>query len=157
MGIYLFERYQKLPANKEEVWDFISSPRNLKTITPPYMGFEILNPDLPEKMYPGIFIPYKVSPLFGLKMTWVTEITQVHEPEYFVDEQRMGPYAIWHHEHHLKEINGGVEMKDWIHYQPPFGWLGDIANALIIKNKLNEIFAFRKKVLEDVFGVYPDS
>lgn len=118
------------------------------------MGFEILSPDLPEKMYPGVFIKYNVRPLFGIKMTWVTEITHVQEPDYFVDEQRIGPYGIWHHEHHLFDIDGGVLMKDKIYYQPPLGWLGDLANGLIIKGKLNEIFEFRRKALIEIFGEF---
>lgn len=157
MGIYIFERTQKLPASRELVWDFISAPANLKKITPPYMGFDILTPKSPERMYPGHMISYHVSPVFGLKMTWVTEITQVKELEYFVDEQRVGPYSIWHHEHHLEDIQGGVLMRDIIHYQPPMWFLGDIANSLVIKDKLEEIFAFRKTAMENEFGKFPEA
>lgn len=121
------------------------------------MGFHILSPHLPEKMYPGCFIRYHVSPLLNLKLEWVTEITHVSAPDYFVDEQRKGPYTIWHHEHHLEDISGGVLMRDIIHYQPPFGILGDIANELTIKGKLKEIFAFRKIALEEIFGKWQGS
>ena len=92
----------------EQVWDFMSSPRNLKKITPPYMGFDITNEPLPEKMYAGMIITYKVSPMFNIPMTWVTEITHVRDREYFVDEQRVGPYTIWHHQHLLEKIENGV-------------------------------------------------
>ena len=115
------------------------------------MGFDITSEDLPEKMYEGMIISYKVSPLFGIKTTWVTEITKVKDKRYFVDEQRIGPYKIWHHQHFLEEKDGGVLMSDIVSYQPPFGPLGNIANSLIIKNKLNEIFAYREKVLNELF------
>ena len=151
MGIYTLKTTQLIPAKLNDVWDFISSPKNLKEITPDYMGFEIKT-SLPEKMYAGLFIQYTVRPVLGIKMTWVTEITHVEEKKYFVDEQRMGPYAIWHHQHHLEEVAGGILMTDIIDYQPPFGFLGDIANALFIKKQLAEIFEYRRKVLIDIFG-----
>lgn len=152
MAFYQFSSRQKIPANKEKVWDFISSPTNLKVITPPYMGFEITSGDLPGKMYPGMIISYKVSPLLGIKMTWVTEITQVKELEYFVDEQRMGPYALWHHQHKIEEVGNIVLMTDIVSYQPPLGFLGAIVNALVIQNKLKEIFDFRTLAIEKQFG-----
>ncbi len=116
------------------------------------MGFDIATTDLPKKMYPGMIISYKVSPLLGIKTTWVTEITHVKEGEYFVDEQRVGPYAMWHHEHFISPIDGGILMKDIVSYKPPFGFLGSIANSLIIKKKLNEIFDFRTRAVEELFG-----
>ncbi len=106
----------------EEAWDFISNPANLKTITPDYMGFEILS-GADRTMYPGQIIQYIVTPLLGLKTKWVTEITHVAEKQYFVDEQRFGPYALWHHKHFIKEIANGVEMEDIIDYKVPFGWV----------------------------------
>ncbi len=152
--MYTFQRTQKVPASVKQVWDFISSPANLKNITPDYMGFDIVSENLPEIMYPGMMIAYKVSPLLNIKMNWVTEITHVKEPEYFVDEQRVGPYSIWHHQHHIKKIDGGVLMTDIVNYLPPFGFLGRIANILVIKKQLNEIFSFRTLKLEEVFGKY---
>ncbi|MGE0637410.1 MAG: SRPBCC family protein [Bacteroidia bacterium] len=152
MAFYQFTATQKIPASVEQVWDFISSPKNLKEITPTYMGFEITSPNLPEKMYPGMIISYKVSPLLGIKMTWVTEITHVEKHRYFVDEQRMGPYAMWHHQHKIEAIEGGVLMTDVVSYQPPFGVLGVIANMLFIKSKLKEIFDFRTVAVEKKFG-----
>ncbi|MFD1820688.1 Ligand-binding SRPBCC domain-containing protein [Pseudarcicella hirudinis] len=154
MGIYTLERTQAIPSSLEKVWDFISSPDNLKVITPDYMGFDIVSRNLSSKMYPGMIISYKVSPLMGLKFLWVTEITQVKEFEFFVDEQRVGPYKFWHHQHHLKEIDGGVLMTDIVNYQPPFGILGDLCNTLIIRKKLQEIFNFRTQKVQELFGKF---
>lgn len=154
MPLYQFRKQQKVNTNIDDLWDFISSPANLKEITPDYMGFDIISKALPEKMYPGMIIKYKVSPLLGIKTTWVTEITQVRDKQYFVDEQRVGPYKIWHHQHILKPIENGVLMSDIVSYQPPFGFLGAIANSLMIKNKLNEIFDYRTTAIEKKFGKY---
>ena len=154
MPLYQFKKTQKVNASMESLWDFISSPANLKVITPDYMGFDITTEDLPVKMYPGMIISYRVSPLLGIKTTWVTEITQVKEMEYFVDEQRVGPYSIWHHQHHISPIEGGVLMKDIVSYQPPMGFIGAIANSLVIKQKLEEIFDYRVKAIEDRYGIY---
>ena len=152
MGFYQLHKTQKIPATIDQVWDFISSPANLKKITPEYMGFNITSKLLSEKMYPGMIISYKVSPVLGIKMTWVTEITQVKEKEYFVDEQRVGPYSIWHHEHKIEPIEGGVLMTDIVSYQPPFGFLGSIANSILIKKQLKEIFDYRVEAVEKMFG-----
>jgi ligand-binding SRPBCC domain-containing protein len=152
MGFYQLHTTQKIPATIEQVWDFISSPANLKKITPEYMGFNITSKLLSEKMYPGMIISYKVSPVLGIKMTWVTEITHVKEKEYFVDEQRVGPYAMWHHEHKIEPIEGGVLMTDIVSYKPPFGILGSIANTLLIKKQLKQIFDFRTVAVEKMFG-----
>ena len=154
MGFYQLHKTQKVPATIEQVWDFISSPANLKKITPEYMGFNITSKLLSEKMYPGMIISYKVSPVLGIKMTWVTEITQVKEKEYFVDEQRVGPYSMWHHEHKIEPIEGGVLMTDIVSYKPPFGFLGSIANSILIKKQLKEIFDFRTIAMEKMFGKY---
>jgi len=156
MGFYQLHTTQKIPASVEKVWDFISSPGNLKKITPEYMGFDITSKNLPEKMYPGMIISYKVSPVMGIKTTWVTEITHVKEQEYFVDEQRVGPYFMWHHEHKIEAIPGGVLMTDIVSYKPPFGFLGSIANEIMIKHKLKEIFDFRTNAVEKLFGKWED-
>lgn len=152
MSVFTLQTSQLIPASKAEVWNFISSPGNLKHITPSHMGFDILTKDLPEKMYPGMIIKYKVSPLMKIKMTWVTEITHVEELSYFVDEQRYGPYTMWHHQHHITEVGNGILMKDIVNYQPPFGILGNIANTVLIKKKLKEIFEFRFAAVEKKFG-----
>ena len=157
MVFYQFKREQKVKASLDEIWDFISSPSNLKEITPDYMGFDITSAGLAEKMYEGMIISYQVSPLFGIKTTWVTEITHVRDRNYFVDEQRVGPYSLWHHQHHIEEIEGGVLMKDIVSYEPPFGFLGAIANTLIIENKLNEIFNYRTLALERKFGIFEEA
>jgi ligand-binding SRPBCC domain-containing protein len=154
MGFYQLYKTQKVPATIEQVWDFISSPANLKKITPEYMGFNITSKMLSEKMYPGMIISYKVSPVLGIKMTWVTEITQVKEKEYFVDEQRVGPYSMWHHEHKIEPIEGGVLMTDIVSYKPPFGILGSIANYILIKKQLQEIFDYRTVAVEKMFGKF---
>jgi len=153
MPFYQFSKEQKLNASLDEVWDFISSPANLKQITPSYMGFDISSPNLAEKMYAGMMISYVVRPLFGIKTDWLTEITHVKDKSYFVDEQRFGPYVIWHHQHFIEPTDTGVLMKDIITYQPPFGVLGAIANTLIIQNKLEEIFEFRRVALEKRYGI----
>ena len=152
MGFFQFKRTQKINRPISEIWDFISDPRNLKKITPEYMGFDITSENVPEKMYEGMIISYKVTPLLGIKTTWVTEITHLKENSYFVDEQRIGPYKIWHHQHILEEIEKGTLMTDIVSYKPPFGFLGNIANAFIIKGKLNEIFEYRTKALNEIYG-----
>ncbi|SHI48635.1 Ligand-binding SRPBCC domain-containing protein [Mesonia phycicola] len=153
MKIYKLHKYQKLPITKAQAWEFLSDPANLKVITPNYMGFDILD-GADRKMYQGQVIQYIVTPVAGIKTKWVTEITHVKEGEYFVDEQRFGPYALWHHKHFIKEIEGGIEMEDIIHYKLPFGLLGRIAHPIIVKNKLEEIFAYRQKKLIELFGDY---
>ena len=152
MGFYQFKRSLKINASVNEVWDFISSPKNLKEITPEYMGFDITTTNLPEKMYPGMMISYIVKPILGIKTLWVTEITHVQEQKYFVDEQRVGPYAIWHHEHVIEKTDEGVLMTDIVSYKPPFGFLGSLANKLFIQRKLNEIFDYRTKALMKKFA-----
>lgn len=153
MAFYQFRCSQHINASLDEVWDFISDPSNLKTITPPSMGFEVTSEEKGEKMYPGMIISYFVRPLLGIKMRWVTEITHVKDKEYFVDEQRLGPYTMWHHEHHLTPVADGVLMEDIVSYIPPFGFIGAIANSLIIRSKLEEIFKYRKRILEGKFVV----
>lgn len=139
----------------ETAWNFISRPENLKRITPGHMGFEIHTPNLPDIMYPGMIIEYTVRPFAGIPMRWVTEITHVRENRYFVDEQRIGPYRMWHHEHSIERIDGGVLMKDIVSYQPPFGPIGQIANSLFIRRQLQKIFSYRERALVGIFGEFP--
>jgi len=153
MAVYQLKKSQKIPVPLEQVWDFIASPKNLKIITPPYMGFDITSDNQEEKMYEGMIIRYKVSPVLGIKTTWVTEITQIKPFQYFVDEQRVGPYSLWHHEHFVDKVEGGTLMKDIVTYQPPLGFLGAMANAMFIKHKLDEIFYFRMVALDRIFRV----
>jgi ligand-binding SRPBCC domain-containing protein len=152
MGFYQFKKTQEINSSIEEVWSFISNPENLKKITPEYMGFDIVSESIPSKMYEGMIIEYRVSPLFGLKTTWVTEITNYKKNKYFVDEQRIGPYKIWHHQHILEPTENGVMMTDIISYQPAYGILGKLANAIIIKKKLKEIFDYRTVVIREIFN-----
>ncbi|KAA3613053.1 MAG: hypothetical protein D8M58_12145 [Calditrichaeota bacterium] len=154
MAVFQFYKEQKISASIDKVWDFISSPYNLKRITPEHMQFNITYRNLAAKIYPGMIIHYTVKPLLGLKMTWVTEITHVKEGEYFVDEQRVGPYKIWHHEHKLVEIEKGVLMTDLITYEPPFSILGKIANKLFIQRDLEKIFNYRTQSMIKIFGEY---
>lgn len=154
MAYYQLIKKQNIPASIDEFWDFISSPSNLKEITPKHMGFEVTGNTGKGQMYPGMIITYKVSPLLGIKLNWVTEITHVKDKEYFVDEQRIGPYTLWHHEHKIEPIEGGIMMTDIVTYQPPMGILGAIANTLFIKKQLEEIFGYRTVALENKFGKF---
>jgi ligand-binding SRPBCC domain-containing protein len=153
MKIYTLHSKQNLPLSVDEAWQFLSDPKNLKDITPDYMGFDILSGgDRP--MFPGQIIQYSVTPLLGMRTKWVTEITHVEDRKYFVDEQRFGPYALWHHKHFTKEISGGVEMEDIIDYKLPMGILGQLVHPIIVKPKLDEIFEYRRKKLIELFGEY---
>ena len=145
--MYQLKRTQFIRTDLKTAWDFFSSPGNLKKITPDYMGFDVKT-ELPEKMYEGLMIEYTVKPLLGIPMNWITEIKTVKELEFFVDEQRKGPYKIWHHEHHFKEKNGGVEMTDIVSYELPLGILGRIMHPFVVQKKLEEIFDFRFKAVE---------
>lgn len=153
MKIYTLHTKQNLPISVAQAWDFLSDPRNLKTITPPYMGFEILS-GADREIYPGQIIQYIVTPVLNIPTKWVTEITHVVDQKFFVDEQRFGPYALWHHKHFIKEIPGGVEMEDIVDYKVPFGLLGQMVHPIIVKPKLQEIFDFRRKKLIEMFGEY---
>lgn len=153
MAIFTLKRVQKLPISAEKAWEFFSTPGNLKTITPDYMGFDIRSdPQFLKRIYPGQMIAYTVRPLLGIPLFWLTEITHVSEGQFFVDEQRVGPYALWHHQHHFQAIPGGVEMTDLVHYRLPLGFLGRIAHALFVRRQLEGIFDFRVKKLEGLFG-----
>jgi ligand-binding SRPBCC domain-containing protein len=151
--LHTLQTKQFIKSDIQTVWDFMSSPENLEKITPTYMGFKILSDLNNSKMYPGQIIEYYVTPVAGIKMHWVTEITHVKNLEFFVDEQRFGPYAFWHHKHFLKQVDGGIEMIDIVHYKAPFGFIGRIANALFIEKKIKEIFDFRYKKLEEIFNL----
>lgn len=152
MKIYTIHSKQKLPISVKEAWDFLSDPKNLKVITPDYMGFEILT-GADRPMYAGQIIKYIVTPVLGIKTKWVTEITHVKEGAYFVDEQRFGPYSLWHHKHFIHKIDGGVEMEDIVDYKVPFGILGQWIHPILVKPKLTQIFEYRKNKLIELFGV----
>lgn len=153
LKIYRLHKKQNLPISINEAWEFLSNPKNLKTITPDYMGFDILS-GADRPMYAGQIIQYIVTPVLGIKTKWVTEITHVIDKHYFVDEQRFGPYSLWHHKHFLKPIDNGVEMEDIIDYKIPFGFLGQMMHPILVRPKLEEIFNYRTKRLEGLFGKY---
>ena len=148
--MYQLKRTQFVKTDLATCWDFFSSPSNLSKITPKYMGFDVLTEET-SVMYEGLMIESRVRPNFNSPMNWVTEITHVKDQLYFVDEQRKGPYTIWHHEHHFKEVNGGVEMTDIVSYELPFGIIGKIVHPILVKKKLEEIFAYRFKVVDEFF------
>lgn len=149
--MYQFKRSQLVNAPIDVVWDFISSPVNLKEITPDHMGFDITSGDLPDKMHPGMIISYQVSPLLGIKMKWVSEIKNVVDHQFFVDEQRVGPYKMWHHQHHIEAKGNQTLMHDIISYIPPYGVLGRMANTLFIQKNLHDIFDYRSQKLATIF------
>jgi ligand-binding SRPBCC domain-containing protein len=146
-GIYLLEASQYLNISMEEAWQFFSSPDNLSLITPSRMGFRITS-GTPAVMYPGQIITYRVSPFWGFTTNWVTEITHVSPSRLFVDEQRLGPYRLWHHEHHFEKKDKGILMTDRVYYRLPFGFLGQIVHALFVRRQLKKIFLFREAYLQ---------
>ena len=146
-----------MPVTLEHAWDFFSDPANLSKITPPHMEFRIISKHHGERMYAGQVIEYRVKPLPGIPLYWMTEITHVEDKKFFVDEQRFGPYSLWHHQHHFKEVEGGVEMTDLVHYKIPFWILGDIANTLFVRKQLDSIFRYRYQAVEQLFGAWEGS
>ncbi|GAB2685901.1 SRPBCC family protein [Mucilaginibacter koreensis] len=155
MKSYHLEWEQSMPISLDQAWDFFSSPLNLAKITPPDMKFIVTsNYSEDTKMYPGMIITYKVSPLLGIKLNWMTEITHVQDHVYFVDEQRFGPYALWHHQHHFTEIPGGVHMTDILDYAIPYGMIGRLSNTLLVGKQVKKIFQFREKAIVKMFGEY---
>ena len=155
MKTYSLKLKQNIPVSLDKAWEFFSSPLNLAKITPPEMNF-VVTSDYNDatRVYPGMIITYKVSPLFGIKLNWMTEITHVQDHQYFVDEQRFGPYALWHHQHHFKEIQGGVEMTDLLHYAIPYGIIGRLSNKVLVGKQIKKIFDYRVKAVEKLFGKF---
>lgn len=151
--LYTLQSTQQLPISLEVAWDFFSDPKNLNTITPDSMRFKTLSGD-ERKMFQGQVIHYKISPFPWVTMEWVTEISHVEDQKFFVDEQRFGPYEFWHHKHFFTPIEGGVLMEDVVHYKVPFGIIGRLFHPIIVRPKLEEIFAFRTQKLIELFGPY---
>lgn len=150
MPIFTLKRTQLVRMPLAECWRFFSDPRNLEKITPPSLGLRIKS-ELPPEVYPGLMIEYTVAPLFGVPLRWLTEIVHVDKPHRFVDEQRIGPYRLWHHEHFFREMNDGrAEVRDLVHYAPPFGPLGVFVNALVLRRQLERIFDFRARTIEEM-------
>ena len=150
--VYSLKVVQVLPIDLEEAWEFFSNPANLAAITPGNMGFNIISKHHGGKMYPGQVIEYKVSPVLNVPLYWMTEITHVEERKYFVDEQRFGPYSLWHHQHHFEAVEEGVRMTDIVHYKLPFWFLGDIANKLFVAKQLKGIFDYRYEKVGELFS-----
>src|ERR1700761_1077103 len=155
MAVQILHRLQLIPAPLDKVWSFFADPANLPGITPPDMQFVILSLSKGDRIYAGELIEYKLHPLPWLRTRWLTEITQVEEGHYFVDEQRRGPYRLWHHQHHFRSIPGGVEMTDLVHYLIPFGFIGTLANAFVVRRQLEHIFEYRRAQVESFFGAWP--
>ena len=150
MAIYTFTRTQIVDLPIEECWRFFSDPRNLSKITPTDLRFTVRS-ELPEEIHAGLMIRYTVSPLWGIPMSWLTEITQVRKPDYFVDEQRVGPYSVWHHEHFFHAVDPRrTEVRDLVHYVPPFGPLGAMVEPFLIRPQLQRIFDFREQQLSAI-------
>jgi ligand-binding SRPBCC domain-containing protein len=153
MKSYHLTFQQSFPISLTEIWDFFSSPYNLEAITPTDMTFDVTSElTKTQKMYPGMIITYELTPFLGIKLNWMTEITQVVHEKYFIDEQRFGPFKFWHHQHHFKAIEGGVEMTDVLTYGLPFGFIGEIAQEMYVGKKLKEIFEFRREKTVGLFG-----
>lgn len=153
--VYSLKTNQKIPISLPVAWNFFSNPENLKEITPANLGFTIISKHHGNQMYQGQIIEYKIRPLLGIPLYWMTEITHVVEPHFFVDEQRFGPYSLWHHQHHFRIIDGGVEMTDIVHYKLPLWFVGDMANAILVRRQLQQIFAYRFTAIEQYFGKWP--
>lgn len=147
MKVYKLEQKQILPISKARCWEFFSDPGNLQVMTPPELDFKIRS-ELPGRMYEGQIIIYRIKIFPLIYVTWVTEITHVRDYEFFIDEQRFGPYKFWHHEHIFREVNEGIEMTDRVHYAIPFGPIGRLMNTLVIKRRLKNIFSFRREFLK---------
>lgn len=152
MKVYRLSRTQKIPLSLEDAWSYFSSPKNLQEITPDDLKFRILTDILEDKMYSGQIINYIVTPLLNIPMRWTTEIKHVEEGVYFVDEQRFGPYALWHHKHFFKAVDGGVELMDIVDYALPLGPLGRFAHWLFVRRQLESIFRYRSQKLEQMFS-----
>ncbi len=155
MPVNSIKAIQKIPISLQQAWDFFSDPANLQIITPKDIDFKIITKLDGVKMFAGQIIEYKITPLPGISFYWRTEITQVKDIEFFIDKQQKGPYKLWHHEHHFKPIDGGVEMTDIVQYKNPLWLLGNIANVLFVKKKLKNVFEYRFRKVEELFGKLP--
>ena len=153
--MYCLKYTQLLPITVDECWSFFSDPKNLKVLTPEHMGFKIENEPTAE-MYPGQIIRYSICALWNLSFEWVTEITHVQKPDYFIDEQRVGPYSFWHHEHRFVAVPEGVEVIDIVYYRLPLGPLGKLLHEIKIKDELERIFAYRRAKLIEIFGDFEE-
>ncbi|HDR46502.1 MAG TPA: hypothetical protein ENN94_02250 [Geoalkalibacter subterraneus] len=152
MKLHRLHYVQSLPVDLETCWRFFSDPANLSEITPPWLNFQVTS-ELPERMQAGMMITYRIRPVLGLPIEWVTEITHADEPRFFVDEQRFGPYRFWHHQHFFRAAEQGVEMEDIVHYALPLGWVAEPIHRTLVAPKLQQIFSYRREILARRFGV----
>ena len=150
--VYVLYSRQHVPASLDAVWTFFSDANNLLAVTPPGLNLKVTNEVYGKTVYAGQVMTYTVKPLLGIPLAWMTEITHVVEKKYFVDEQRKGPYTLWHHQHHFNAVDGGVEMTDLVHYRLPFGPLGSLAHSLVVKKELEKIFTYRYQKIVELFG-----
>ena len=155
-AVHELRSVQKIPITVAEAWLFFSHPKNLFPLTPPPLNLKFTNELYGTDMYPGQIITYTIKPLLGFPFFWMTEITHVEPQRFFVDEQRQGPYALWHHQHHFKAVSGGVEMTDIVHYKVPFAGLGTLAHRLFVKRQLSHIFQYRYQKIIELFGPWPE-
>ncbi|HEX2629538.1 MAG TPA: SRPBCC family protein [Chitinophagaceae bacterium] len=153
--MYTLQAIQNIPASIEAVWNFFADPNKLHLITPAYMKFRVISNEKVDRIYKGQLIEYKIKPILGIPLYWMTEITEVKDKTLFIDEQRKGPYKLWRHQHFFKEIPGGVEMTDLVEYSPPLLMLGKMANSFFLRKQLNGIFRFRYQKIEEIFGKFP--
>ena len=150
--MYTFQHHQELCLSIEQCWEFFSNPANLKVLTPPSLRMDIEEKDNSPKIYPGMILSHTIRPFLNIPLQWISEITHILPFQYFIDEQLYGPYKFWHHEHRFRPSTKGVEVSDTIHYMMPYGYLGQAAHRLGIKQKIEEAFVFRKNTLEELFG-----
>jgi len=150
---FFLKEIQRFPIKIDEAWEFFSNPLNLEEITPPSLNLVVTN-HIPKQMHAGMIITYVMEPILKIKMNWITEITNMQEPFFFVDEQRFGPYKFWHHQHIFKEIDGGVEVTDLVHYKIR-GWIfTSLLNDMFVKRELQKIFSYRAAILLKKFGTF---
>ena len=151
MKVYLLHKRQCLPVSRQQAWDFFSDPHNLAAVTPPDLRLVPFGP-VPERMRPGMIVCYRVRPFPGIRATWVSEITHCMDGEFFVDEQRVGPYKLWHHQHLFHARADGTEVEDLVHYALPFGPLRLLSHPLLVRPRLERIFEYRRAALAARFG-----
>lgn len=145
------QQEQFIPISRTEAWKFFASPHNLAKITPPSLDFQIAS-EVPAEMFEGLEIFYRVRPLLGIPLTWQSRITKYEPPVLFVDEQLKGPYKTWIHQHSFREVEGGTLLKDFVQYEVGWGMMGRLANRLVVRRRLAQIFAYRRRVIEQVFN-----
>ncbi len=153
MYCYTLSTKQRVARPLDTVFAFYAEPRNLARLTPPSLGFRLVDPSEPV-MARGLRLTYRIRPL-GIPMTWVSEITEYDPPHWFADEQRRGPYAYWHHEHTFRAVDGGTEVADEVTYGLPFGPVGRLVHALVVRRQLAAIFSFRETAVRETFGGGP--